>query len=150
MASRIRRTLARALSKDEGEKRALIDRILPRGEGGKRVLRLEKEDDRQLLPLAIVAALSADAITGDEAEELTRQVKNVAVSKPRLWEDNCPPELLALNPLERLRLGYAPPPGPKYPPWRNAAKTGAAIVNNNENTMAVAGDLATGQKPNPL
>jgi hypothetical protein len=81
MATRIRRTLARALSIDEDEKRALIERILPRGEGGQRELRLESDADRQQALLAIVAAVSADAITGDEAEELRRRVESGEASK---------------------------------------------------------------------
>jgi hypothetical protein len=81
MASKMRRTLARALSIDEGEKRALIERILPRGENGKRVLRLESDDDRQQALLAIAAAVSADAITGDEAEDLRRRAESEAASQ---------------------------------------------------------------------
>jgi len=71
-----RRLLAQALAADEDEMRALVERVLPRGKGGKRVLRLENEDDRRWLPLAIVAALSVDAITGDEVEDLKRQAKS--------------------------------------------------------------------------
>ena len=81
MASKMRRTLARALSIDEDEKRALIERILPLGEGGKRALRLQSDDDRRQALLAIAAAVSADAITGDEAEDLLRRAESGAASK---------------------------------------------------------------------
>jgi hypothetical protein len=81
MANKFRRTLAQALSIDEGEKRALIERILPRGEGGKRGLRIESDADRQTALLAIAAALSADAITGDEAEDLRKRVESEAASQ---------------------------------------------------------------------
>jgi len=136
-----RRLLAQALAADEDEMRALVERVLPRGKGGKRVLRLENEDDRRWLPLAIVAALSVDAITGDEVEDLKRQAKSAEVRPP--WLDDYSPELLRMHPLERIRLGYVPSSKHVFPPLRtdaercgDAAKTGAAIVNNNENTMA--------------
>jgi hypothetical protein len=144
-----RRLLAQALAADEDKMRALIERLLPRGKDGKRVLRPENDNDCQLLPLAIAAALSADAITGDEAEELKRQAKDAKPKQLPFWDDT-PPELVHLSPLERIRLGYSPPPGPQYPPWRDAAKTGATIVNNNENTMAENNDVAQVKKPNTL
>ena len=155
LGKNFRRLLAQVLAADEDEMRALVERLLPRGEGGKRALRPQDEGDRPLIPLAIVAALSADAITGDEAEELKRQAKSAEV-RP-LWRDDDPPELLLISPLERIRLGYVPSPEFVFPPWRteaercrDAAKSGTAIVNNNENTMVATGDLTAGQKPNPL
>ncbi|MBV8753728.1 MAG: hypothetical protein JO328_12790 [Hyphomicrobiales bacterium] len=155
LGKNFRRLLAQVLAADEDEMRALIERLLPRGADGKRVLRLQHEGDRPLLPLAIVAALSAGAITGDEAEELKRQARSAEV-RP-LWRDDYPPELLLISPLERARLGYVHSPEFVFPPWRatadrdrDAAKTGAAIVNNNENTMAAAGEITAWQKPNPL
>jgi hypothetical protein len=81
MANKFRRALARALLIDEGEKRALIERILPRGEDGQRVLRLASEADRQTALLAIASAVSADAITGEQAEELLRRVESGEASK---------------------------------------------------------------------
>jgi hypothetical protein len=145
-----RRLLAQALAADEGEMRALIERVLPRAKDGKRVLRPENDNDCQLLPLAIVAALSADAITGDEAEELKRQAKDAKPTNRLFWDDY-PRELVLLNPLERIRLGYPPPPGPSYPSWHDdAAKNGTAIVNNNENTIAENNDAPVREKPNPL
>jgi hypothetical protein len=144
-----RRLLRQALAADEDKMRALVERVLPRGKDGKRVLRPENDDDCQLLPLAIVAALSADAITGDEAEELKRQAKDAKPIKQPFWDDT-PPELLRMNPLERIRLGYPSPRGVQFPPWRDATKTDTAIVNNNENTMAENEAGSTRQKPNPL
>jgi hypothetical protein len=144
-----RRLLAQALAADEDKMRALVERVLPRGKDGKRVLRPENDDDCRLLPLAIVAALSADAITGAEAEELKRQATNAKPTKQPFWDDY-PRELLLMNPLERIRLGYASPRGIQFPPWRDAAKTGAAIVNNNENTIAENAAESARHKPNPL
>lgn len=145
-----RRLLAQALAADEDKMRALIERLLPRGKDGKRVLRPENDADCQLLPLAIVAALSTDAITGDEAEELKRLAKDTKPTQLPFWDDT-PPELVHLSPLEHIRLGYAPPPGPTFPSWRrDAAKNGTAIVNNNENTMAENNDVAQVETPNTL
>ena len=155
LGKNFRRLLAQVLAADEDEMRALVERLLPRGEGGKRVLRLQHDGDRPLIPLAIVAALSADAIAGDEAEELKRQAKSAEVRPP--WWDDCPRELLHLDPLERIRLGYVPEPQFVFPPWptaanrdRDAAKNEAAIVNNSENTMAAASEITARQKPNAL
>jgi hypothetical protein len=130
-----RRLLAQARTADQGEIRALIERILPRGEGGARVLRLKTDADRREAPLAIAAALATDAITGDEAEELKRQAVAERTQARRSFWDDTPPDLVALSPLERRRLGYGQRPGVLFPPWRDAAKSGPAIVNNNENTM---------------
>jgi hypothetical protein len=158
LGKNFRRLLAQALAADEDQMRALVERVLPREECGKRVLCPENDDDCQLLPLVIVAALSVDAITGDEAKELKRQAKNAKPIKapPPWWEDPSP-ELLRMSPVERIRLGYVRPPEVAFPPWRtaversrDAAKSEAAIVNNNKNTMDAGPQMATGQKPNPL
>lgn len=151
LGKNFRRLLAQALAADQDEMRALVERMLPCGEDGTRALRLTNEDDRRLLPLAIVAAFSADAITGDEAEELKRQVKNVAVTVPPRPGWDIPPEMLRLSPIERARLGYVPQgSGPAFQRWLDAAKNEAAIVNNNENTIAGAGGPAQITAPNPL
>jgi hypothetical protein len=164
LGKNFRRLLAQALAADQDAMRALVERVLPRGEGGKRMLRLENDDDRQFVRLAIVAALSVDAITGDEVEKLNRQANNLL--KPTAppwpcWEDP-PPGFALLSPEERRQLGYVRPLE-EHPlaeairAWGkaadcdcDAAKSGAAIVNNNENTMAAPCGLAAGQKPNPL
>jgi hypothetical protein len=122
-----RRLLAQALAADEDDMRALVERMLPCGEDGKRALRLTKEDDRRLLPLAIVAAFSADAITGDEAEELKRQAKDVAVTAPPRPGWDTPSELLALSPDERRRLGYVPSSEPAIQRWRDAKEPGPPL-----------------------
>jgi hypothetical protein len=112
MGKKFRRLIAQALAADQAEMRALIERILPRGEGGKRVLRLESDADRKTAPLAIAAAVSADAITGDEAEELKRQAENPsdeAKTKRPWWEDP-PPGFQRLTPEERRQAGYVRPP----------------------------------------
>ena len=111
LGKNFRRLLAQALSIDEGEKRALIERILPRGEGGKRVLRLESDADRQTAPLAIAAALSDDAITGEEAEELKRQAENAGkpAETSRPWWEDPPPGIELLSTEECRRLGYVWP-----------------------------------------
>jgi hypothetical protein len=145
MANKIRRTLARALSMDEGEKRALIERILPRGEGGKRALRLESDADRQTALLAIAAALSADAITGEEAEELKRQAGNAPKPAQRNWPwwyENPPPGFECLTPDERERLGYVWPKDTPHPleaalrAWRETARP----YGTKPTDPAVAGD----------
>jgi hypothetical protein len=165
LSKNFRRLLAQTLAADEDEIRALIERMLPPGEGGKRVLRLESDDDRQLARLAIVAALSVDAITGDEVEELRRQANNVLnpTAPPRPWWED--PRFARLNPEERRQSGYVrpleeDPLAESIRAWGkatdhdcDATKTGAAIVNNNENTMAENSDLSqitAGQKPSLL
>src|SRR5437660_1582991 len=65
-----------------GERRALIERILPHcGEQGARVLSLETEADRAAAPVAIVAAFDGDEITWNEAEDLLGQVESTVPSK---------------------------------------------------------------------
>jgi hypothetical protein len=114
-----RRLLAQALAADEGQMRALIERVLPYDGSGKRMLRLENDDDRQLAPLAIVAALSADAVTGDEAEELKRQANDVKATKAqRPWWEEPPPGFVLMSPEERRRAGYVRPPEQSFQPWR--------------------------------
>jgi len=159
-----RRLLAQALAADQHEMRALFERILPRGEGGARVLRLASEPDRQAAPLAIVAALSADAITADQAENLLDQVTN-APARTReeamaRWEaEEChkpPPERrpmpLEIDPLadfyrwlDEIEVTELIPQGDrlvrvtrKLKDVRccSAVKEAGALVNNNENTSA--------------
>jgi hypothetical protein len=135
LGKNFRRLLAQALSIDEGEKRALIERLLPRGEGGKRVLRLESDADRQSAPLAIAAALSDDAITGEEAEELKRQAENAG--KPaetgRPWWEDPPPGIELLSTEECRRLGYVwpleqDPLRESILAWRESARRWAPAV----------------------
>ena len=162
-----RRLLAQARTADQGEIRALIERILPRGEGGARVLRLKTDADRREAPLAIAAALATDAITGDEAEELKRQAEN---PPKRPWWEDPPPGFERLSPQERREAGYVrpleddpladairawgefarsretKPTAPAVPgdrdemdrPCCNAAGEGGALENINENASARA------------
>ena len=102
-----RRLLAQALAADQREMRALFERVLPRGEGGARGLRLTSEEDRRAAPLAIVAALSADAITGDQAEKLLDQVSATSARTQR-------EEAMARWEAEE---GHKPPPERRPIPW---------------------------------
>jgi hypothetical protein len=152
-----RRLLDHALSLGERERGALIERILPRGEDGKRALRLESEDDRQAAPLAVVAAFSIDAITGDEAEELKRQTEAWSHAQVRSPEkDPLKEALLALDAYEDTQFviqGDRLVRVPRTPgdlSRRGAADEAGVIVKNNENTMATAEGGAASEKANPL
>lgn len=142
MANKIRRTLARALSTDEGEKRALIERILPPGEGGKRVLRLESDADRRTALLAIAAAVSADAITGEEAEELRRQAENprepTQTNSRWWWLTDPPPGFDRLSDEERERIALEKHPlAASIRAWRGEAPS---IWDTKPTDPAVPGD----------
>jgi len=92
-AKKFRKLAGQALSRDEAEMRALIARILPPGEDGTRVLRLETEAYQRDAPMVIIGAVTADAITGEEAEELLRQAKTAPSVQSRraeeYWEETC-------------------------------------------------------------
>jgi hypothetical protein len=137
MANKMRRALARALLIDEGEKRALIERILPRGEDGKRALCLKSDADRQKALLAIAAAVSADAITGEQAEELKLQAENAREPAPAKlpWGEDPPPGFHLLSFEERERLGYVRPG--EYPSWTETARLNEAKIMG----LAVPGHL---------
>jgi hypothetical protein len=141
MASRIRRTLARALSIDEGEKRALIERILPLGEGGKRVLRLESDADRQQALLAIAAAVSADAITGEQAEELKRQAENAREPTPAKLRPQEYPSWTETARLNEAKIMGLAVPGHLFESDQShcgAAEERAVLDNINENASGAA------------
>jgi hypothetical protein len=80
-AKKIRRLAAQVLSADAEEMRALRQRLLPRGEGGAPVLRIESEADRTAAPAAILSAVLADEITAEEADDLTQRVESAELRK---------------------------------------------------------------------
>jgi hypothetical protein len=141
MANKFRRALARALLIDEGEKRALTERILPRGEDGQRVLRLASEADRQTALLAIASAVSADAITGEQAEELKLQAENArepAPAKLRPQEYPSWTETARLNEAKIMGLAV---PGHLFESDQShcgAAEERAVLDNINENARGAA------------
>ena len=82
--SKFRRAFAQAMSANPTDRRALIERILPSAEGGKRRLRLRSFADHEAAPGAIVAAWLGDDITAEEAYDLLQQVKD-ALERDLLW-----------------------------------------------------------------
>jgi hypothetical protein len=82
--NKFRRAFAQAVSAKPADRRALIERILPPAEGGKRRLRLRSFADRDAAPGAIVAAWLGDQITAEEADDLLRQVRD-ALEADLLW-----------------------------------------------------------------
>jgi hypothetical protein len=141
MANKMRRALARALLIDEGEKRALIERILPRGEDGKRALCLKSDAECQKALLAIAAAVSVDAITGEQAEELKLQAENArepAPAKLRPQEYPSWTETARLNEAKIMGLAV---PGHLFESDHShcgAAEERAVLDNINENASGAA------------
>jgi hypothetical protein len=159
-----RRLVAQARSADQTETRALIERLVRRGEGGAPMLCLETDADRRAAPSVIVAAALADMITGDEAQELSGQLETPQTHTDEEWA-RIEREDLHLPPRERRfrtwnendpwvqlcrrawgddgiryvlvnhRLVQIPrEPGELSP--CSATKDGPALVNINENTSA--------------
>jgi hypothetical protein len=111
--SKFRRLAAQALSTDKGEMRALIERFLPRGEDGKRVLYLESEADCNAAAVAIVAAGFADEISGEGADRLLRSLEDPEVRRQAApwWSGlrDLPAGFYRMSPEERLQAGFRPP-----------------------------------------
>jgi hypothetical protein len=157
---KFRRIAAEALSTDPEEMRERMARILPpREENATPVLRVETEADDRAAPAVIVAAFVADQITADEAVTMLSQVgtkesrerveeaQHAArrrqfdirflrglVEGPRIWGNECEPELLRSINQDLIAWGEKP----YDEPCCDAASEGAALVNISENTSATA------------
>jgi hypothetical protein len=148
-----RRLAARARSVDRAELRVLTERILPRRDGNGPTLRLKTDADRRAAPMVIVAAVLADAITGQEADDLLQQVENPQAPRdvgygPR--EDDPLADAICAwgQPVNEYRLEVQ---GDRLVRvyGHDASRCGAAdaaepLVNNNENTSATNDGAAAG------
>jgi hypothetical protein len=140
-----RRLAARSRSVDRAELRALTERILPRRDGAAPVLHLETDADHRDAPMVIVAALLADAITGESADDLLQQMENPQARREvgygprdndpladaiRAWGEVANEYRLEVqgDRLVRVKVHDASRCG--------APGEGAALVNSNENTSA--------------
>ncbi len=110
--AKFRRLWAQAQSMDKAELTELIERILPRAEGGKRILRLKTEADRLAAPMVIVGAFSLDALPGDEALALMQEAENATSPEQtpgtRSWSFD-DPEIARMSFEERKQKGYVIP-----------------------------------------
>jgi hypothetical protein len=126
--SKFRRLAAQALSTDKGEMRALIERFLPRGQDGKRVLYLESEADCNAAAVAIVAAGFADEISGEGADRLLRSLEDPEVRRQAApwWSGlrDLPAGFYRMSPEERLQAGFRPPEDHSraFRAWREVAR----------------------------
>jgi hypothetical protein len=157
---KFRRIAAEALSTDPEEIRERTARILPpRGANAAPMLRVETEADDRAAPAVIVAAFVADQITADEAVILLGQVgtkesrervqaaQDAAwkrqfdirflrglVEGPRIWGNECEPELLRSINKDLVAWGEEPYPEPRC----DAASDDGELVNISENTSAAS------------
>jgi hypothetical protein len=137
--NKFRRFFAQAASTASADRRALIERILPLTEGGKRRLRLRTQADCDAAPRAIIAAWIADDITGQEAEELLQKVEKVHESpQERFWSH--PDD----DPLAESIRAWGAAAGEESVLARESVRGGrcgaankpAPLVKNSENTSA--------------